>query len=198
MPFVVKAVSASMVAAAAGQGIAGQDFPKIADAVASAASSTFTKPSTALVTASGLAGSGTIVPKAAIVGVTADSIALSIKSQMAAQGLVGEKSYNIASAIGKGIAFGLKTLILKGTVAGVGSGAGTGKIINFNNVLFSNTLYMNMASKGLVGKDSLALANAVGNGVCLAINAGGTIPLVTIAGPAGTAPGAAVVPASFS
>lgn len=198
MPLVTTVLSNSIVAAGAGLGIAGTDFPKIASAVASTAKTVFTQPATVTVTASGAAGSGTISPKAMIKGVTSGAIALAINSSMAAQGLTGEKSYNMATAIAKGVSVSLKSLILTGTCPGVGAGTGTGKIINFNNVLFSNTLYMHMVSKGLAGKDTMALAKSIGDGICNTINATGLLPLVTIVGAAGTVSGAAVFPAKFA
>lgn len=197
MPFLVPAATTSMISTGSGLGILGTEFSKIANAVSTTCASVFSLPGTVTVTASGAAGAGVVAPGSVITGVEPSSMSSAIVAQMASVSLVGAQVANQSLAISTGIISGLAGLVLTGPSPGVGTGVGTGKIVNFNNVLFGNTLYTNMASQGMVGEKSYIMAVAIGNGVCLTLNAAGIIPIVTIAGPAGPAPGATVFPAQF-
>lgn len=198
MPVVVPALTSSIVSIGASLGIVGTGFPLLANAVSLSCAKVFSLPGTVSVAAAGAAGTGSIVPGPVIVGVVPSVMASLIQANMAASGMSGAMSYNQALAISTGITTtALPSLILIGVSLGVGSGVGTGKVVSFNNVLFGNDLYMNMASQGFVGTQAYTLARAIADGVCLAINSAGTIPVVTIAGPAGPAPGATIVAAQF-
>lgn len=197
MPFAIPLVTSSIMSAGAGMGIYGVDFAKIANAVAMTCQAAFSAPGTVVVTATGAAGAGVIVPGAAVVGVTPKLIADLIFVKMAASGIVGAMAYSQAFAIGTGVSVGVSTMFLTGPCPGVGTGVGVGKVTGINNVLFNTTLYTNMASTGMLGISAVPLANAIGDGVCLAMNTAGIIPVVSIAGPSGPAPSATVFPAQL-
>jgi len=197
MPWVIPAVTSSIMSAGSGLGLVGPDFAKIAQAVAVTCQAVFLLPGTVVVTATGAAGAGAIAPGPPVTGITPKTMADLMYVRMSATGMLGTQAYNQAMAISTGVVSGVSTLVLTGPCPGVGAGVGMGKIVGFNNVLFSTTLYTNMASLGMFGINAIPLAAAIGDGVCLSLNAAGTVPGVPIVGPAGPAPAATVFPAQF-
>lgn len=115
--------------------------------------------------------SGTIVTGAALGGL--------IFTQMTAMGLLGEKAQTLANAVGKGIAAHMALAIVQGTSTIVGIGAGTGVVVGVVGPAVGAQIFTMMSAQGLIGQNAIQLANAIGNGVALAIQSSTVTTTIT-------------------
>lgn len=107
--------------------------------------------------------------------------------QMSTFSMLGTKAQALSSAIGNAVATHMSTAIIQGMSTVVGIGTGVGTIVGVVGPAMGGMIYAQMTAMGLTGTDAIKLANAVGNGVALAIQA--SVGQTTITGAAvGTVP----------
>ncbi|MDO8640278.1 MAG: hypothetical protein Q7R33_01940 [Nitrosarchaeum sp.] len=94
-----------------------------------------------------------------------------IFSQMGLLGLLGSKTLSLSTAIGNAVATHMSTAIVTGSSTIVATGAGTGTIVGVVGSAMGSMINLQMTAFSLTGTDSVKLANAIGNGVALAIQA---------------------------
>jgi len=172
MPISGQILSNIMTAQMISKGLIGEKNSLLAQAISSAIASTFLSTATYIGTSTGL-GLGAGVSTGKITGalVIGPSTSGFIFQNMTAMGLIGEKSFPLAQAIGSAISIHMNTAIVTGTSTVVASGAGTGVIVGVIGPALGGLILANMASKGLVGQSTPQLSQAIGLGVQLATTA---------------------------
>lgn len=107
--------------------------------------------------------------------------------QMGIFSILGTKAQTLSAAIGNAVATHMSTAIVQGSSTIVGIGTGVGTIVGVVGAAMGAAIQLQMTAMGLTGVDALKLANAVGNGVALAIQT--SVAQTTIIGAAvGTVP----------
>jgi len=152
-------------------GFLGQNISQMATAIGNGVINSILSMATYTGTSTGMGlGAGTSTGKIAGAIVIGPTLGNLIYLQMTAQGLVGEKAQSFANAVGAGIAnYIASAAIVTGASTVVGIGAGTGVIVGVVGAAVGSQILAMMTANGLLGKNARNLANAIGNGVALAI-----------------------------
>lgn len=172
-----------------GMGFVGQNISQMAMAIGNGVINSILSMATYTGTSTGM-GLGTGVSTGKLVGaiVTGPTLGNLIYLQMTAQNLLGEYAQKFAKAVGAGIAnYIASAAIVTGTSTIVGIGTGTGVIVGVVGTAVSSQILAMMTANGLLGKNARNLANAIGNGVALAIQSS-TVTTSIVGVAIGTAP----------
>lgn len=186
----------SMVSSGAAFGLTGPYMLQLAQALANGCLQGLPSAAVVTVTASGAAGAGAATA-VGVTGVVPQAMGSAIAAYGPAFGVAGTSFIQLANAIASGVCAGLSTMALVGVSPSVGSGAGVGKITYVDATVLSSSIIANFGLFGIAGTSAVGMANAIANGISSYLMASGIIPLVSIVGPAGPLPSAAVFPANL-
>lgn len=185
MPILAPALTASIIAA--GPGLVGPTWFKVANAVGTGVATWIKLGPAATVTqgvTTGAAGGGQVNGKAFVAPVVPVFVAA-----FASVGMVGPTSARVATAIGAGFAANVvSTGTYRGTSVGVGAGVDTSKVVFVNAATLAPILSANFSARGLVGPSAARMVIAITNGVTGTLYTGFGVGVVT--GGAGPAPSA--------
>lgn len=187
MPFNTAQAISGMVQSAISSGTAGPTWPTISSIIANACASVFILPGTVSVgpVAGSAPGPGILTSGSPIVGVEPAGMASFISQAWASSGLASTHSYQVALNIATGITQALPSMVVTGTIIGVGPGTGPGKIVGINAVALGNAILSGFTSAGLVNPRSTPQwCTSLGYGIANYINTFATIPVIVSAGPA--------------
>jgi hypothetical protein len=187
MALVGSALEGLIIAQCAASGILGVSTPQLAKALSLGISLNILATAQVITVDAGTAGAG--VGTSTVLGISAGILGPLMVGNFASVGMVGPFSAPLALAISQ--AFGIWFLTNQTTTihAGVGLGAGTGKVVGLVPATMGTQIQGFMASFGLLGTFSPLLAQAVALSICTHILATGIV-VTPIAGPPSIVPAA--------
>lgn len=180
MPLVGPALGGLIQGQMTAMGLTGSSSASLAQAVGNGvvnsilASAVYTGTSTGL----GL-GAGVSTGKLLGTAIVGPSVSALIFAQMGLLGLAGTNAISLANAIGNGVAMHLAAALVQGSSTVVGIGTGTGVVVGVVGPAMGSMILLQMTAMGLTGQNSAQLANAIGMGVALAIQASTVTTAIT-------------------
>jgi len=170
MPIAGPALAGLIQAQMAANGMVGQNALQLSQAIGNGIINTILASAIYTGTSTGLGiGAGSSTGKLIGTITVGPAIGGNIFTQMGAFAIAGEKSQPLAMAIGNAIATHMATAIVAGASTVVGIGTGTGIITGVVGPSLGSMIALQMTAMGLLGQNSISLANAIGMGVALSI-----------------------------
>lgn len=185
MALVASALQGLLIAEFASSGILGTASPQLASALSQGITLNILAMAQVQTVDVGTAGAG--VGSSTVLGISAGILGPLMIAQFASAGMLGTFSAPLALAISKAFGTWFLTNQTVTVHAGVGLGAGVGKVIGLDPGSMGSQIKAFMAAAGLLGTFSPLLAQAVANSIVTHILATGIVA-TPIAGPPSIVP----------